>query len=577
MLVWIDLFDNHGEYQSTLNGVPIAGPVRGITDISWTPRGARLNMAGELTFSLALATRRATAINEGTFIRLWQDGIDQGLFIVGENSESDDGTVATFRCSDLMDELRWALITGYANDPAVGMDAAASRVIYLAIDHSHTWPTGYWSLIAVPGATGFYTGTSFVVEADSALGALTNLSSQTGYGFRLNATADRVIDFGDLREDSGIRLQRGTGNASASPLTLLRPIIDLVPTRDAQSIVTIVAPQSQGVDGANLRDIWNPTGAGSWFEIASGDWFITGPILDPWYHPEFPLIRRLRPDGKLSDGQDGWTYFVVNGQERVAKRERWQTQVFGDIRPASAFFSDRRFAAAALYRACVAFLQARADAHRSLDVTTTAISDNRGLAGTDVQVVDFRRAINEFRTVVDVTRSVSNDGIGTDRWTLDNIGRLRRDDRVIISETWRQMVALATNPRPAITTRTITISGHVPALGSLHFTIPANPIEVRTQVLAHVAPSADASGSTPDAIAMIAGGYYFGVNRTQTDAAFDADITYTNGDPGGPNPGPAVIGAPLAIDSLHDLAGEVPVGKQGTITVTITISYRALR
>jgi hypothetical protein len=573
MLVWLDLFDNHGEYQQTLNGVPIAGPVRGIRDLSWTPRGARLNLAGELAFSLLLATRRATAINEGTFLRLWQDGSDQGLFIVGDDSETDDGTVATFRCSDLMDELRWSLLTGYANDPALGMDAAARGIINGVHDYSHPWPTGYWSLNAVPGSAGFYTGTSFVIEADSSLGAFTNLSSQTGYGFRLNATADRVIDFGDLRFDSGIRLQRAAGNASAQPPASIRPIVELVPKRDAQSISTIVVPQSQGVDGANLRDIWNEVG-NTEVPATDANWHLTGPISDSWYDPAFPLIRRPRPDLKNTDGQDGWTYFVVNTAARVTQRERWQSQVFSDIRPASPFFSDRRFAAAALYRACVAFLQARADAHRILDVTTTAIGDNRGLAGADVQVVDFRRAINELRTVIDVTRSVSNDGIGTDRWTVDNIGRPLRGDRVIISETWRQLVALATNPRPLTYTRVLTFSGHVPLSQSFHFIVPARAFEQRTQVIAHVAPGADDTGSTPDYLYLFAGGYQFG---SQGNEAFDADISYTNGLSVAGSGLPDVVGDPLGIDSLHDLICEVPVFHPGIITVTVSISYGALR
>jgi hypothetical protein len=576
MLVWLDLFDNHGEYQQTLNGVSIAGPVRGIRDVSWTPRGARLNLAGELTFSLALATRRATAINEGTFLRLWQDGIDQGLFIVGDDSETDDGTVATFRCSDLMDELRWSLLTGYANDPAVGIDENVNTIIGQVQDYSHTLSSGYWSMIGVPGTVGFYSGTSFLVEADSTLGALSNLSTQTGYGFRLHRLTDRVLDFGDLRGDSGIRLQRAAGNASASPPAYIRPITELVPKRDAQSIVTIVAPQAQGADGANLRDLWNETGE-QIVPNTNTQWHVTGAITDPWYDPEFPLTRRRRPDFKATDGQDGWTYFVVNTAARVTQRERWQSQVFGDIRPATAFFSDRRFAAAALYRACVAFLQARADAHRILDVTTTAIGDNRGLAGADVQVVDFRRAINELRTVIDVTRSVSNDGIGTDRWLVDNIGRPARGDRVIVGDTWRQMVALATNPRPIVYSRVLTYAGHVPRGQSLPFTIPALTFEHRVAVFAHIAPGKDEAGSTPDTIALIAGGYYFGVNGTQTNDAFDADISYTNGDPAVAGQVPAVVGQPLGVDSLHDLVCTVPVDAPGNITATITIHYTGSR
>jgi hypothetical protein len=576
MRVWLDLFDNHGAIQATLNGVPIAGPVRGIRDIAWTPRGARLNAAGELTFSLALATRRATAIDEGTFIRLWQDGLDQGLFIVGENSESDDGTVATFRCSDLLEELRWSLLTGYANNPALPVNVTAADIIHLASDYSRLPSATYWDTVAIAGTAGFYLGTSYVVETSSTLAALVDLCQQTGYGFRLSATADRIVEFGDLRGDSGLRLQRAGGDASRVPPAYLRPITALAPQRDPQSITTLVVPETQGVDGASLRDIWNETGnaivAGT-----DGNWHLTGPITDSWYDPTFPLIRRPRPDLKTGDGQDGWTYFVANSGVLAALRNRWQSQTFSEIRPASAFISDRRAAAAAVYRACVSYLQVRAAAHRVLDVTTVAVGDNRGIAGKDVQVIDqqaiagvLSRDINEFRTVVDVTRSVDDTGLGTDHWTVDNVGRPIRGDRHVIGDTWRQMVSLAKNPRPVIYTHTRTFASHVRQGQSMTFTIPADPNQRRTQVLVHIMPGKDEAGSSPDLVLFFAGGYhYYGADyfTGNGDQPFDADISFIPGN----------APAPLGLDSLHDLACSVAVGAPGNITATVSIAYSGLR
>lgn len=575
MRVWADLFDNHGDYQSTLNGVPIAGPVRGMTNITYSPRGARLNATGELTLSLPLATRRATAINEGTFIRLWEvdEGgsakRDQGLFIVGENSETDDGTVATFRCSDLMEELRWSLLSGYANNPALPVWSTAGEIVSLVRDYSHAWVPGYWGLIAVPGSAGFYTGTAYNVEAASTLAALTDLSTQTGYGFRLKADRDRTVEFGDLRGDSGIRLQRAGGDASKTPPGYLRPITALVPKRDPQSIITVIVPQAQGADGANLRDIWNEAGNTS-HNNTDGNWHLTGLITDSWYDPSYPLIRRPRPDLKSGDGQDGWTYFVVNQTAAAAKRERWQSQAFGEIRPASQFPSDRRAAAAAVYRACVSFLQEHAEAHRVLDITTTAVGDNRGIAGMDVQVIDPTRAINEFRTIVDVVRSVDDKGDATDRWVVDNIGRPLRTDRQVVGDTWRQMVSLVTNPRPTIQTRTLTYSGHVSRLQSFLFTIPAAPSERRTQVLVHIAPGKDEAGSTPDRVLLLAGGNVYVSDSYTTgngDQPFDVDLSYAQGS----------TTELLGLDAQHDLPVEVPVGAAGFITATVSISYSGMR
>lgn len=590
MRVWADLFDIHGQYQTTLNGAAIAGPVKGMRTISYTPRGARLNAAGELTFSLLLATRRSVAINEGTFIRLWESETageqrDQGLFIVGEGSETDDGTVATFRCSDLLEELRWSLLSGYANDSTLGVDENVNTIIGLVADYTHSpvFSAPYWRMIGVPGSVGFYSGTSIVVEANSTLASLIDLTNQTGYGFRLNATQDRLLEFGDLRGATGIRLQRAAGDASKDTPAYIRPLTSLVPKRDPQSIITVITPQSQGVDGASLRDIWNETGE-QLFPTTNTQWHVSGPITDPWYDAQVPLMRRRRPDFKATDGQDGWTYFVVNIAARNTYRERWQSQTFGEIRPASAFFSDRRAAAAALYRACVTYLQQHAAVHRLLDVTTIAVGDNRGLAGKDVQVIDHHetdgivtRDINEFRTVVDCVRSIDDTGLGTDQWTVDNIGRRIRDDRTVISDTWRQMVSLATNPRPVIYSNAMIFSGHVERQQSLHFTVPANPLQRRTQVIAHVAPGKDEAGSTPTLIALIAGGYYFGVNGTQTNDAFDADITYTNGDPAVAGQVPAIVGDPLGIDSTRDLVCAVPVDAPGFISVSITTFYTVLR
>jgi hypothetical protein len=577
MRVWLDLFDNQGAYQATLNGVPIAGPVRGIQSVSYTPRGARLNAAGELSFSLPLSTRRATAINEGTFIRLWEDGRDQGLFIVGEGSESEDGTLATFRCSDLLEELRWSLLTGYVNSPALPLNYTATAIIALARDYALLQATGvYWTLVPITGSAGFYLGTSYVVEAASTLSALVDLCQQTGYGFRLQGTKDRVIEFGDLRGDSGLRLQRAGGDAARTPPDYLRPITGLAPQRDPQSITTLVVPETQGVDGATLRDIWNDTGS-TILAGTEGNWHRTGPITDPWYDPTFPLLRRPRPDQKSTDGQDGWTYFVANSGALATLRNRWQSQAFSEIRPASVFVSDRRAAAAAVYRACVSYLQVRAAAHRVLAVTTVAVGDNRGIAGKDVQVIDHHavdgvvsRDINEFRTVVDVTRSIDENGIGTDQWTVDNVGRPIRGDRHVISDTWRQMVSMAKNPRPVIYTHTRTYASHVPHGQSMTFTIPADPNQRRTQVLVHIMPGKDDAGSAPDFVLFGAGGYlYVGPDfySGTGQEPFDADISYVPGN----------APQPLGLDSQHDLACSVAVWQPGNITATVTISYSGLR
>jgi hypothetical protein len=576
MRVWADLFNNQGQYQTTINGVPIAGPLRGMRDIAYTPRGARLNAAGELSFAIPLATRRATAINEGTFIRLWEDGRDQGLFIVGEGSESDDSTLATFRCSDLLEELRWSLLTGYANNGALPVDRTAADIVRLAQDYALLPTVSDWSLVPIAGTAGFYLGTSYVVEASSTLAALVDLCQQTGYGFRLQGTTDRVIEFGDLRGDSGLRLQRAGGDASRQPPAYLRPITALAPQRDPQSITTLVVPETQGVDGASLRDVWNETG-NTLVAGTDGNWHLTGPITDGWYDPTFPLMRRPRPDLKASDGQDGWTYFVANQGALATLRNRWQSQSFSEIRPASAFISDRRAAAAAVYRACVAYLQVHAEAHRVLDITTVAAGDNRGIAGKDVQVIDHHlvdgvvtRDINEFRTIVDVTRSVDATGLGTDHWTVDNVGRPIRGDRHVIGDTWRQMVALAKNPRPVIYTHTRTYASHVPRGQSMSFTIPADPNQRRTQVLVHLMPGKDDAGSSPDLVLFFAGGYSYQSDSYQTgngDQPADFDISFVPGN----------APAPLGLDSLHDLACSVAVGAPGNITATVTIAYSGLR
>jgi hypothetical protein len=577
MRVWADLFDNQGAYQVTLNGVPIAGPVRGMQNISYTPRGARLNAAGELSFSLPLSTRRATAINEGTFIRLWEDGRDQGLFIVGEGSESDDGTLATFRCSDLLEELRWSLLSGYANNSALPVDRTAAEIVGLAQDYALLQATGiYWNLVPIAGTAGFFMGTSYVVEASSTLAALVDLCQQTGYGFRLHATLERMIEFGDLRGDSGLRLQRAGGDASRTPPAYLRPLTGLSPQRDPQSITTLVVPETQGVDGASLRDIWVESGntvvAGT-----NGNWHLTGPVTDSWYDPAFPLMRRPRPDLKAGDGQDGWTYFVANQGALASLRNRWQSQAFSEIRPASAFISDRRSAAAAVYRACISYLQVRAAAHRVLDVTTVAVGDNRGIAGKDVQVIDHHavdgvvtRDINEYRTIIDVARSIDDNGLGTDHWTVDNVGRPIRGDRHVIGDTWRQMVSLAKNPRPVIMTQTRTYASHVPQGQSMTFTIPADPNQRRTQVLVHIMPGKDEAGSSPDLVLFSAGRYqYWGADyfTGNGDQPFDADISFIPGN----------APQPLGLDSLHDLACAVAVNAPGNITATVSIAYSGLR
>lgn len=115
----INILDGFGNRVGTVGGVSVSGPARGVAKLVYDPRGSVLSASGQASFEVPMTIRRNLALGPGASVEVVDTALGVvGTYLVTEKSESvaNSGHTATFVCPDLLEELRWQIVAGFAAD-----------------------------------------------------------------------------------------------------------------------------------------------------------------------------------------------------------------------------------------------------------------------------------------------------------------------------------------------------------------------------------------------------------------------------------------------------------------------------
>jgi len=424
MSLELQIYDSYGRPGGVISGQRVTGPLKGYSGLSYTPRGACFNKPGECHFSLPMTIRNNYPLDVGAMVYVKDTTYgEQGLFVVGDKSESisADGHTAAFSCVDLVEELRWPDVPGFAS---IETGETLSRVFQRLLNIQDETP---WLASLPPALDVTLFDNRFTCDGITVQQAVAGLAAQWFLKWRRGA--GRTIEFDTFGKDTGIRLVKPSMRPSAMSRPNIRPMLPngINPVNDAAGIVNCLVPLGAG-DGwaqVSLRDLYNPVGETA---VPGTTWYKSGPPVAVWtgYDAAYPIYKRFRYDG----GNDGFQYFLIDQTSITNYRKRF-ARMHTDIGVISGNPLDLAAAAATVWQLGVARLKLFSVKHQSLTVLTVGRGNNVGIGG-DLVRVECKEVTNGVTTldvnglfvVVDCVRSVSDStGAYEDRFDVSSIGR----------------------------------------------------------------------------------------------------------------------------------------------------------
>jgi hypothetical protein len=441
LAIWeLDILDPFGVRKQTVNwyaadgttrSATASGPAKGISNLSFHPRGSVLSAGGELNFTVPLDIQKNLGIAPPNMLQLRRYDVGVvGTYIVTERSHQPAGRYnVTLKCPDLAEELRNVLVPGYV--ASLTDDISSVGRALLAWQFETPW--------AFNALLNGFVGTGFSVFNQTIQQAIGQLASQRFCSWRLGN--GRVIDFGRFGGTiSGVRLQKVIGNRDPGPN--VRRIKSIVPQEDASSVYNLVVATGGGSGNAafDMSSIFATAGAADLSGLGPG-WQISGPIDTtnfPGFDPTHPVMRRplqtLSPSGF-------YQYFLYDHTSRARWRRKEYPLNQSNINPVSGEPLDVAAAAYDLYGATLSFLNNHKDPNYTYKITTYGKGSNVGLAGQMVRV-DYDRVMNgasdlsihQYLKVVEIETKVDDkDGSWEDVWTVSTTGQRTESNATAIA------------------------------------------------------------------------------------------------------------------------------------------------
>lgn len=429
----LEIYDTYGNRGGVINGQRVSGPLEGYTGLSYTPRGACINKPGTCTFALPMTIRNNYPLVEGAmvFVRNTRWG-DQGLFIVGEKSETvaENGHTASFVCTDLVEELRWVDIPGFSSLSGEALSRIYQRLLNIQDETA-------WTVKMQAGTDVVLYDNNYVVDGATVQQAIGQLSA--AWYLKWRRGDGRVIEVGTFGRDTGIRLVKPSMRPAAMNRDTIRPIKPggINPVTDAAGIVNCLVGLGAGNGWAqvSLRDLYETQGETA---IPGTLWTKSGPPKTPWvgYDPAYPIYKRYRYDGAL----DGFQYFLTDATSIGRYRKRWN-RLHTDIGTVSGNPLDLTAAAANVYLLTLAKLKGFSAKHTDMTITCVGRGSNVGIGGEYVHV-EYQEVtrgvttmdVNDKFIVTDCTRAVDDaTGAYTDTFQASNLGRAGQTENGIVT------------------------------------------------------------------------------------------------------------------------------------------------
>lgn len=442
MAVVIDIYDPYNRSAKVVNGQNVTGPLKGFRNLRYVPRGGIINQAGACSFELPMQLRNNAPIGPRTVVRVRDTELGlQGTYMVGEKSEtpSEDSRYASFTCLDLVSELTLDTVPGLSAFSDQNESTANTLRRILAIP----FQTPYTGQMV--NGTDYYAGVDFLADNVTVQAAFSKLLGDRGFGWRRGD--GRIIEYGNFKRPTGIRLVQGSMRPGAMNRDNIRPIPvgGLRTVVDPTAIYNCIAITGAGSGPYqhSLQPLYNIGGETA---VPGTNWWKSGPQPIPGLHGQplfagydlnFPIHRRITYNGR---GSDGYEYFLVDYDSVNRYRSSFYPLNRSDVGSTENTADDMVETAQALYIIAWATLRMSAKVNNALSVTTVGRGNNVGIGG-ELVTVEWKE-FNEDGTVLPgasfdrapfvvlgVECSVDDTTGGrTDTWALSDIGRAAQDD-----------------------------------------------------------------------------------------------------------------------------------------------------
>lgn len=430
MALWeLDILDQNGIRQNTLpfygpdgtqHNVSASGPARGVTSLTFHPRGSVLSAGGQLSFSAPLDVRKNLGLAPPNMVALRRAGLAGvlGLYLITERSHAPAGRyMVSMTCPDLTEELREVLVPGWSASLTDDIAAVSNGILQWTYENP-------WSANVLFNG---YAGVAFNISNITIQQALGRLASERFVSWRLGD--GRIVDIGRFgNTKSGIRLERIPGNRT--PASNVRRIKSLTMDEQIGSVKNLIVASGGGSGYVtfDLSVIWNDENAVNVPQLGPGWQYSTPNFSSPWFDPNYPIFRRPI-QAIYTTGI--YQYFLYDHNSKLKWKRKEYPLVRSDINPISGAPLDVRAAGGDLYSAALAYLMASKDPNYTYKIVTEGTGDNRGIAGMSVRV-DYTRvvgdddamAVHQDLVVSEVESKVSDkDGSWEDTWSVSTNGK----------------------------------------------------------------------------------------------------------------------------------------------------------